>query len=393
MFGFYFHIPYCIQRCHYCDFTTFEQSQILPARDYFELLKRELNYKLNLAPTKKLASIYFGGGTPSLVGSDLIVSVIEELAKKDFLIDDQTEITIEINPATVDETKLLHYLDFGINRFSVGAQTFSANHLKICGREHSFQDTLNTLDLLSKYNLNYSLDLLFALPQQSLEDLKKDLSIISSYSPKHVSPYCLTLKDNHPMNQGRPSNKIQLEMFQLIESELNQMGLEKYEISNFAKPGFESRHNQLYWQDYDYLGIGLSAHSYIKNIGPYGSRFWTTKNMHEYTQFFENPLSDSLTSETFTNNYCSTEFELLTESEALTDLCHTSLRTREGLSKNALLQKFPDRLDLVHRRSSKLLKDGLLQETPQGWGLTKTGVYLSNVVFEKFTFLPNELSS
>lgn len=251
-FGVYVHIPYCLQRCRYCDFTTFEQSEIRPPEDYLQLVLTEIRSRAEIFDSTELASLYFGGGTPSIVPAEHIVAIINELANVGFPLSSRSEVTIEINPATVDVEKFRIYRDAGVNRFSVGAQTFDNGLLALCGRRHNAQDTHRTLDFLAHHGVNYSFDLLFALPNQSLEQLTFDLDIVQQYDPPHLSAYCLTVPSGHPMAINRPSDDKQIKMFALIQERLSTMGLLQYEISNFSRPGRESAHNLLYWSDQPY---------------------------------------------------------------------------------------------------------------------------------------------
>ncbi|MCB0411885.1 MAG: radical SAM protein, partial [Bdellovibrionales bacterium] len=196
----YVHIPYCIQRCHYCDFTTFEQSQIMPPKQYIDLVRREIQQRAHLIEPKLISTLYFGGGTPSLLESKFILSLINELANAGFRFDPDLEATLEINPATMDQDKLEDYLKMGINRFSVGAQSFNDQFLKACGRRHSAKDTRETLKILSDRRLNYSFDLLFALPHQTMDHLKQDLQEATQFQPPHMSLYCLTVPEGHRMS-------------------------------------------------------------------------------------------------------------------------------------------------------------------------------------------------
>ncbi|MCX7978714.1 MAG: radical SAM family heme chaperone HemW, partial [Bdellovibrionaceae bacterium] len=264
-FGVYVHVPYCIQRCSYCDFATYEQYSIMPPPQYFSLLWEEIVRKSSLFPQKKLDTLYFGGGTPSLVDPSLIAGTIKILGDCGFPVGPDTEVTMEVNPATLTPQKMEFYLDIGVNRFSVGAQTFKDSLLKMVKREHSSADTIETLRLLQKYEVNFSFDLLFALPEQTFDDLLYDLKMAIDFAPSHISPYCLTLNDTHPLNKGRPLDDVQVEMFHLISETLTSAGYRRYEISNFCLPQRESRHNMLYWTDQEYWGVGLSAHSYRHN--------------------------------------------------------------------------------------------------------------------------------
>ncbi len=383
----YVHIPYCLQRCRYCDFTTFEQKEILPPEQYVGWVLQEIRNRHSLWPNSEVGTLYFGGGTPSLLSPELIISISKELANAGYKFGPSCEMTLEINPATLTEEKLNAYVEAGFNRFSVGAQSFNDALLKMCGRKHDAEDTRVTLRLLQKYNLNYSFDLLFALPGQTLADVKLDLDEVAQFSPPHLSAYCLTVPESHPMSVGRPPEDEQVTMFDLIESDLKNIGLLKYEISNFAKPGMESRHNLAYWRDTSYWGIGLSSHSYNPNHPAYGLRFWNPKSLTEYGEQVARRATD------FTQVLPPAQWEALLEHESLTDFCHMFLRTLRGLSQEALRNKFrPEAVAQVLVRLDVLVRKDLLTFGDGRWWLTARGQLISNKVFEELTFLASDLA-
>lgn len=382
----YVHIPYCIQRCRYCDFTTFEWSEILPPEQYVDQVLREIRSRRGLWRESEIKTLYFGGGTPSLIDPQHILAICNELANSGFTFTKDAERTIEINPATLTEEKLDFYQRAGINRYSVGAQTFNDKLLKVCGRKHSAADTRSTLQQLASRNLNYSFDLLFALPGQTIEDLDIDLEEVIELGPNHLSAYCLTVPESHPMSQGRAPEGDQVAMFNLIESRLKDIGMYKYEISNFATPGYESRHNQAYWNDSNYWGIGLSSHSYNRDLGPFGTRFWNPKSLTEYEKQVD------ARGEKWAEVLPIDQFEVLRAHESLTDFCHIHLRTSEGLPKAALRQKFtPALVEEAEMRLASLVRQKLLADTDAAWKLTTEGQLISNKVFEKLTFSADEL--
>ncbi|MBX3020441.1 MAG: radical SAM family heme chaperone HemW [Bdellovibrionales bacterium] len=381
----YVHIPYCLQRCRYCDFTTFEWTEILPPERYASQVLQEIRNRHRLWPEREIATLYFGGGTPSLLAPELIVAIKSELANVGFRFQPDAEITIEINPATLTPEKLDVYLAGGINRFSVGAQTFDDALLSLCGRKHSARDTRATLELLRGYN--YSFDLLFALPGQTSEGLQRDLEEVSAFAPPHLSAYCLTVPEGHPMASGRPPENEQVEMFDRIESHLRTIGLHKYEISNFAQVGMESRHNGVYWRDESYWGIGLSSHSYSPSLGTHGMRFWNPKSLKEYALQVERCAED------FTAILPDGQYERLKTHEALTDFSHMFLRTMRGLPEDALHNKFaPLIVEQVKSRLQRLVERGWLESSAGHWQLSREGQLLSNKVFEELTFLPADLA-
>jgi oxygen-independent coproporphyrinogen-3 oxidase len=387
MLSVYVHIPYCLQRCRYCDFTTFEQSEILPPEKYVGWVLQEIRHRHAFWTAREIETLYFGGGTPSLLSPELIVRIKDELANVGFTFTAQSEVTLEINPATLTEEKLVKYMRAGFNRFSVGAQTFDDALLKMCGRKHDAADTRETLGLLKKYNLNYSFDLLFALPGQTIDGLKLDLEEVARFAPPHLSAYCLTVPESHPMSFGRPPEDEQVEMFDLIERELLKSGIEKYEISNFAKPGFESRHNMSYWRDVSYWGIGLSSHSYMREHEPHGLRFWNPKSLNIYGEQVKREAKDFVTA------LPEDQFEALSEHEMLTDMCHMFLRTHRGLSERTLRAKCRPSVQAgLLSRLEKLVAQGLLEKQAGSWRLSTRGQLISNRVFGELTFLAEDLS-
>lgn len=398
-FGVYVHIPYCLQICPYCDFTRYPYDKIIPPEKYVELLALEIRARASDIPAKELDTLYFGGGTPSLFEPRLILSIINELEKAGFRIKEGAEITIEIDPATVDQSRLDEYKRIGINRYSVGAQTFNSRLLKIAGRKHTAEDTVELLTLLKKNRVNYSFDLLFALPTQTLEELRADVITALSFEPSHLSAYCLTVPEGHSMSVGRASDEEQVLMFDLIESELRKHGIFRYEISNFARAGSESQHNMLYWTDQAYWGLGTGAHSYfpprfsvsVDAVTPWGIRFWNTRALRTYER--EMRAWEQTAKWRFVENLPENQREFLEKHQALTDFCHTSLRVVRGLDMNALRLKFGASIEsLVTRLLQELEAEQLVDRTQIGWSLTAKGRVLANVVFGKLTFLKEDLT-
>lgn len=390
-FGVYIHIPYCLQRCTYCDFATYVHSEIPSPEVYVAAVKKEIFNKKNLfqhRQSKPLDTIYFGGGTPSLIPAHLIVELISELAKFGYTTGPDTEITIEINPATVDEKKLATYLDGGVNRFSVGAQSFSDRLLKMVNREHNAAQTIETLALLRKHNLNFSFDVLFALPTQTVDELKYDVRVATELGSRHISPYCLTVPEGHPLSKNRPLDEEQIEMFAIIHSELQSRNFQRYEISNYAQAGYESKHNLLYWTDEEFWGLGLSAHSYTK-VRPWGSRFWNQNSFELYARQMQSEAEfDSV------DQYKPQQIEHLAPHQALTDFCYTSLRLDSGLSVDKLGEKFGNKtLDLIAPIADPLVASGYLSKKNRHYSLTDAGVLVSNQLFEKFTFFSEDLAA
>jgi oxygen-independent coproporphyrinogen-3 oxidase len=390
--GIYIHIPYCLQICPYCDFAKYEVGKIPDQQHYTQLLLEEIRQKHHLVPKTSLSSIYFGGGTPSLLSEEQFSQIIGEI-KKFFspAAGESTEITIEINPGNLDEKKLVKLLELGVNRFSVGSQTFDNNLLKDIGRKHSAKETADTLKLLNKYNVNFTMDLLFALPKQTLENLKRDVEESLKFSPKHVSTYYLNVPDKHSLSIDRPSDETQVKMFELIEKTLEDHSLHRYEISNYAKPGFESRHNMLYWTDQPYWGVGLSSHSFLEqDKTEWGMRFWNPKSYEGYEKYVRE-LSHPLK---IYQGLASSQIETLEKHQSMTEFCYTSLRKMSGLDLNDFQKKFSSLPKLLTQELDALIKKGLVKNAPDSshiYLLTQEGKILSNLVFERLTFLKEDL--
>ncbi len=399
VFGVYVHIPYCLQRCTYCDFATYVKGTILPPEEYVSILEAEIERRQNYFPKTALHTLYFGGGTPSLLTPDLLARVIDKLAVCGFPLRADAEVTLEINPATLSRETLNTYLGLGFNRFSVGAQTFHDGLLKSVHRQHTSDETIQTLNLLRERDVNYSFDLLFALPGQSLEDLASDLVKVADFLPPHISPYCLTVPEGHPLAKLRLEEDTQVRMFDLIHEKLGKCGYRAYEISNYARQDQTSRHNQLYWRDQSYWGLGLSSHSYahssVSGAGTWGTRFWNANHIQVYTQQIKALPGEG--DEILLPTHFAEQKEILTKAQSLTDYCMTALRTEEGLNPRSLRLKFGQSgLDFVDSRLKLLETRGLVRSSTESkesrsWILSRAGVLLSNQVFGEMTFLPAEI--
>ena len=387
----YVHIPYCKQKCSYCNFITFEEGKTLPSKDYVSILKKEIQSQSFFFKDFQVETLYFGGGTPSLIPTQELGEVITE-SKKYFSFVSQPEITIEINPGTLDQKKLTEYESYGVNRFSLGVQTFTPWFLKKSGRLHTAEDSIKDLELLKKNNFNFSVDLMFGFPHQTLSSLKEDLKKTLSFNPPHLSLYNLTIPKNHELSLNRPEEHIQIKMFRLIEEALKKGSLYKYEISNFAQKGRKSKHNLAYWNEKPVLGFGVSAHSYLppdfmKNT-PYGTRFWNAYHLKHYIS--QNKKTEKKSP---IENLPVKQIERLKAHEALTDFCHTRLRKSEGFSLLELKNSFPPSLfNQAVKKLSLLEKRNWLKETSGFIYLTSEGEILSNQVFLELTFFEKDFN-
>ena len=365
---------------------------------------------------KKPTSIYFGGGTPSVLKPHQIVWLIDELAKAGFHLDQVQEVTIEVDPKTM-EGDLSILKSHGVNRMSLGVQTCNNDFLSQIGRIHRFVDIQKTIEAVCKEGFVFSMDLLFGLPRQSLKDLQEDINTFLSFSPSHISTYLLEVNPGNKLYAHRPSEAEQVEMLECVEDSLTMGHFSRYELSNYAKVGFESKHNLLYWNDHAYLGLGLSSHSYLKAPdvpSKWGVRFWNPRRMSEYKTWVE----DLNLEKSFYKAKPEKDREELFMHQSLTDFCHTQLRKIKGLSYQSLVNKYgPQVGDIVLNRCKVLKERGLMhfkcsphampmrQDIQQSdalkpfyddddyerdqklqMALTRKGRLLSNLVFKHLTF-------
>ncbi len=384
-FGIYVHYPYCIQQCSYCDFATALHKDTEQDSRYLKSLVKEIQQRGRGLSPKTLSSIYLGGGTPSLMQPEQIVTLFKELEQAGFSRAANCEVSIEINPDTVTAEKLKELIRIGINRFSVGVQTFNDDLLRYVGRKHSSLDTHKTLDLLASHTANFSVDLLFGLPYQNMADMKSDLKTLLSYQPNHFSPYLLTLPEKHPLQLHRPNEEVQVGMLDCIYQQLKEQGFEHYEISNFSKPGFQSKHNLNAWLGEPYWGLGMSAHSYI-NSHTYGVRFSNPPTVAAYESQLKGNVDFPY--EALPNH----QVEFLQIHEALTDYNHTRLRLNQGINWQDLQDRFGS--EIRHSVEQRLLQpklQNLVDISEVGARLSQRGIQLSNLVFTEVVFLKEDL--
>ncbi len=259
----YIHVPWCVRKCPYCDFNSHESHGAIPDQEYVDALLRDLDSALPLIWGRKVYSIFIGGGTPSLLSGDSLSYLLTQVRMR-LPLAHEAEVTLEANPGTVEADKFAAFRDAGVNRLSIGIQSFNNIHLQALGRIHSGDEARRAIEIAQTHFDNINLDLMYALPSQSQEEAMLDVQTALSFAPQHLSCYHLTLEPNTlfahqppPLPDDDASSEMQLG----IETAMAAHGYEHYETSAFAKPGKHSRHNLNYWQFGDYLGIGAGAHS------------------------------------------------------------------------------------------------------------------------------------
>lgn len=376
--GIYIHIPFCKQKCYYCDFVSYS-NKCNEVKEYIESLKKEIkefdfsNYKVT--------SIYIGGGTPSYIDSIYIVEILSELKEKlkcNLIEFKDIEITIEVNPGTVDTKKLNDYKKSGINRLSIGLQSTKNDILKKIGRIHTYQEFLEIYKLAREIGFkNINIDLMIGIPGQKIEDLKNTLQDIIKLEPEHISVYSLIIEENTPIEKMLENGEIKLpdedlerNMYWYVKNTLELNGYNHYEISNFAKLEKESRHNLNCWNQEEYIGFGVAAHSYLNDI-----RFSNTINVEEYIQHIENNRKE--------------ENIQIEESQSLEDkkneFMMLGFRKIQGVDIARFKEKFIDNPIFLYREKlNKLVEEGLIEVDLNHIKLTNKGIDLANLVFEEF---------
>ena len=381
--GIYIHIPFCKQKCYYCDFVSFSDKIELQEK-YIETLIKELkSYNFE---EYDVTTIYIGGGTPSYISSGLIKKVLENIKSK--IKNNKTkwediEITIEVNPGTVNKEKLEEYKNQGINRLSIGLQTTNDILLKKIGRIHTYKDFLDTYNLARNIGFaNINVDLIIGLPEEIISDVKKDLENIIKINPEHISVYSLIVEEGTKIENLLNENKITLpdeecerRMYWYVKNTLELNGYNHYEISNFAKENMESKHNINCWDQKEYIGLGISSHSYVENI-----RYGNTSNLEKYIE----------------NNDFANEQELETKKIRIVDEVQSkedmekeymmlSLRKTEGIKVSKFKEKFGENPIYIFRNElEKLVKENLIIVDGDNIYLSNKGLDLANLVFEEF---------
>lgn len=326
MSGIYIHIPFCKKACTYCDFhfsTTFEKyrTQLIDA------ICIEIKTRQTYVPSKQINTIYFGGGTPSLLNNEELSKILNQIHTV-FTVNSSAEITLEANPDDINEQKLNEWQSHGINRLSIGVQSFRESDLRWMNRAHKIEDAHNALRSAKNKGFELSLDLMYGIPNLSKSEWIKNIESALDYHPEHISAYCLTVEENTALYKQVKTGKVALstneeeaEQFSILQHTLIKYGYEHYEISNFAKNQKYAKHNSNYWLGQPYLGLGPSAHSYNVN-----SRSWNIKNNSRYIQKIN-------------NNESVTETEVLSQTDIFNESLLIGLRTKWGVNLTQLQEE------------------------------------------------------
>ena len=374
--GLYIHVPFCIRKCLYCDFTSYPVSGPAVA-DYLGSLVKEINlYGAALGDEEKsISSLFFGGGTPTCLPAGALKMILDEL-RYSFSLMEGCEITVEANPGTVDAAGLETLLKAGVNRLSLGVQSFNDGLLGVLGRIHSTAQALEAVRLARASGFaNLNLDFIFGIPGQTLSDWQETLAQAAALYPEHIAAYGLQLEEGTTLAQGVGRGEIcacpedlELMMYRHAVEYLDNCGYKHYEISNFARPGRECAHNLVYWLNNLYLGLGPAAHSFIG-----GERFSNVPALDRYSE----QLSGG--------EYPVEARERLTVEDEMAETMFLGLRLTAGVDLNLFHRRFGRRAEDVYRREIEgILKNGLVEINGGFLRLSSKGLPLANVVFREF---------
>ncbi|WP_068701532.1 radical SAM family heme chaperone HemW [Paludibacter jiangxiensis] len=365
MAGLYIHIPFCKSRCSYCDFHSGVQLTLL---DRFEdALCTELTSRVSYLKNDPLETIYFGGGTPSLLSTEHLSAIFESI-QSHWDISSCNEITLEANPDDLSEEQLKELSELPINRLSIGIQSFNDNELKLLRRRHTAQQAVDAVKRAQKYFSNISIDLMYGLPEQTISSWENTISEALALNIQHVSAYHLTYEEGTLLERKRREGRIlpvleeeSVTMYRLLQRKLKEKGIEQYEISNFAIPGFHSRHNSSYWEGIRYLGIGPSAHSFDGE-----SRQWNIANTLQYITGIEQGTPHF-------------EKEVLSETDKYNEMIMISLRTTNGISLERVEKEFGTntKKELI-KQSARFIDAGIMLLEKNRLHLSSEGLFLSD---------------
>ncbi|WP_374724608.1 radical SAM family heme chaperone HemW [Calidifontibacillus erzurumensis] len=372
----YLHIPFCESICHYCDFNKFYINR-QPVYDYLIALEKEIEHTIAKYPPEAIKTVFVGGGTPTalpLRELDFLFNIIHKHLGAYF--NEEIEFTFEANPSPLSKEKILLLKDGGVNRLSFGVQTFDDELLKIIGRSHRSIDAVRSICLAQETGFqNINVDLIYSLPGQTTYQFKDTIEKAFTLGVQHFSGYSLQIEPKtvfyNLMRKGKlqlPTEDEEAMMYEILIDEMKKNGYEQYEISNFALPGYESKHNLTYWCNEEYYGIGAGAHSYVDGV-----RRVNAGPLNQYVTLINK------------NGFPYIEEHIVTIQEKMEEEMFLGLRKTAGVSVDLFIQKFDKNIyEIFGEEINMLVKKGLLEETDGSVKLTKNGMFLGNEVFQTF---------
>jgi putative oxygen-independent coproporphyrinogen III oxidase len=371
--GIYFHIPFCVTKCGYCDF--YSETHLNLIDPLINTMQIEMLQRINYINEKNIETIYFGGGTPSLL-NEKHFSRIFELLEQHYSIDNVREVTIECNPEDINSNFLCILKQFPFTRISLGTQSFNDNILQFLNRRHNANKNIEALEILSQFYEHIGCDIIFGIPGLSQQILKDTLNTISCFGIKHISAYELTYEPGTPIFKQLQNGIIKptveddlIWQYEYIQAYLTSIDFQQYEISNYAKPGFQSRHNMNYWNLQPYIGIGPSAHSYDGQ-----SRQWNVKNLHQYMNAIR-------------QNKKYYDIEHLSTFDTINEYLLTSLRTVKGINVHVFKESFGEVMykNLI-RKCKRFIEDNTIAANNYYLKLTRKGLIKCDYVLENIIF-------
>lgn len=372
--GLYIHIPFCSSKCNYCDFNSYVGKLSL-AESYFNAMKKEIEFYNSSMKNNLIDTIFIGGGTPSCVDQQYIKEILD-LCRTKFNIAESSEISIESNPGTLNLDKLKTYRSCGINRISIGLQAYQSNLLKCLGRRHSPEDFISSIELAKEAGFhNINADVIFGIPGQTMEDWKETLRVLIDLDITHISAYDLKIEEGTKFGDMLEEkeltpmeDELDRSMYHYCHDYLKQKGFNQYEISNFAKQGYECKHNLTYWKCVDYLGLGAGAHSLLN-----GERFSNKCAIEQYINDIEKGLKPI------------DESYKLEEADRISEYMFLGFRLSQGVNNTEFKELFnKDMFKTFGDSFDELQQEKLIEVNGEQVRLTKLGLDLANQVFVKF---------
>lgn len=386
----YIHIPFCVRKCLYCDFLSFPVSDVLAStevKSYVNLLKREIIESAAKYREHQVISVFWGGGTPSILPAEEVADIMETLRER-YHVKENAEISIEVNPGTADEEKLCQYITSGINRISIGLQSADDRELQRIGRIHDYAAFLKIYETARKVGFhNINIDLMAALPGQSVASYERTLHRVAALLPEHISAYSLILEEGTPLYERQdayrfPTEDQDREMYAYTKEYLAACGYHRYEISNYAKEGYACRHNQVYWQRGDYVGFGLGAASMVDNVR------WCNPVEPEVYRGYVTWLTESIEiMEKDGEDFAVPKRHVLTVPEQMEEFMFLGLRMMCGVGRQTFAQSFGQEIGTAYGKVlEKMHSQGLLEYVGDRIRLTDRGIDVSNHVMAQFLF-------